>query len=431
MSKIVPNEVDEIPSSPSNESIYLIRSNGITDYTHGMFKYPCKFIPHIPRWFLRQYANHKTEKYGVLDPFCGSGTTLVESSILNYPSYGIDVDEFGKMLSQVKSTRYTQCELDVIGKIIEELKVKLRSQPVNRSKLQKCFPDFEGIQYWFSPNAMDELATIKYFIQMLCGELKAKVRNFFFIVFASIIRRASLAEEQSPKPYISKKIKKKKVSAIDLFVKALDKYFESIFEFSKKTKINGAKIIGYDARKIERKAIKSGKVHLAITSPPYINAFDYVRSLKLENIWLDLVKKKHIADLYDIQVGTEKISSARYGAASPKSDIALLNSKLKTIYGLDKKRAYVVADFFEAMQSNIEEVYSALIKGGHYAIVIGDSCIKNVHIPTSKILTKLAVARGFKLVNSFSYVIRNRYLRIPRNGRGGYIAHDDVIVFRK
>jgi len=79
------------------------------------------------------------------------------------------------------------------------------------------------------------------------------------------------------------------------------------------------------------------------------------------------------------------------------------------------------------MGKNIEEVNKLLKSEGHYIIVIGDSKIRGVHIPTHEILIDIAKERGFELSNVFSYIIKNRYLRIPRSGRGGLIKKDQVV----
>lgn len=425
-------EVNELPMNPSLGATFLIRGNGITDFTHGIFKYPCKFIPHIPRWFLKKYSNALTNKLGVLDPFVGSGTTLVESSLLKLPSYGIDVDPLSKLLSIVKTTRLSEKEIGVLYSIVDELKVELPKKNLSSSVLVKFTPKFSGLNYWFPQKAITDLATIKYFLNKSAAKSKnKKIENFLFIVLASIIRKVSYAEEQSPKPYISKKIKKELPNVRIVFLDNLAKYANAVTLFSRKTAIPAAKIIGRDARDIAMDSLPFGKVHLAMTSPPYINAFDYVRSLKLENFWLDLASEDDLPKLYEQHIGTEKISAERYAKIKPESGVQSLDERLARIYKLDKKRAHVVADYFNAMSQNLKAIYGALNKGGYYCIVVGDSKIKGVHIPTSRILIDIADAAGFQLVDDFSYIIRNRYLRIPRMGRGGLIKKDFILVFKK
>jgi len=97
----------------------------------------------------------------------------------------------------------------------------------------------------------------------------------------------------------------------------------------------------------------------------------------------------------------------------------------------DKKRAYVVWKFFEDMGKNFEEVNKLLKPDGHYIMVIGNSKIRGVNIPTHELFIDIAEKKGYKVENLFSYVIRNRYIRIPRSGQGGYIDKDWVIDFKK
>lgn len=425
-------EIEEIPQNPIQGSVFLIRANGLSDFTHGIFKYPCKFIPHIPRWFIKKYSNKTTKKYGILDPFVGSGTTLVESSLMGFPSYGIDVDPLSCLLSKVKTTTWTKRDKELLKSVYLELKDDLKNKRISKSHLAEFTPPFNGLNYWFPEKSINDLATIKYLAHNAYKKNKnSKILNLLLITLASIIRKVSFAEEQSPKPYISTKIKKEIPDTKKLFLDYLDKYSKAVISFSEMAEQSPAKIIGYDARKIDKKPLTSGKVHLVMTSPPYINAFDYVRSLKLENLWLDLITEKDISDLYDKHIGTEKISAERYSVDRPKSSIESLDRKLSRIYRLDKKRSYIVADFFEAMRENLQEIYKTLLKNGCYCLVVGDSKIKGVYIPTGKIITAIAEQEGFKLVNDFSYIIRNRYLRIPRKGRGGFIAKDNVLVFKK
>jgi len=75
--------------------------------------------------------------------------------------------------------------------------------------------------------------------------------------------------------------------------------------------------------------------------------------------------------------------------------------------------------------------HDALKSGGRYVIVVGDSVIRNQPIPTAKILTDIAVQNGYEYELSFKYVIRDRYLHLPRGDRGGIIKYDEILVLRK
>ena len=104
-------QVEEIPCDVKSNSVFEINSTDVNYYSHGFFKYPCKFIPQIPRWAIQQYS-----KPGdlVLDPFAGSGTTLVESILNKRTGLGIDFDKFSQLLCKVKTTKYDKKLIDKI-----------------------------------------------------------------------------------------------------------------------------------------------------------------------------------------------------------------------------------------------------------------------------------------------------------------------------
>ena len=103
-------------------------------------------------------------------------------------------------------------------------------------------------------------------------------------------------------------------------------------------------IISNDARNIKTKKY-DGKVDLAVTSPPYINAFDYVRSLRLENAWLGYYGDSTILKIKRKQIGTETVYSNEYSEIE-NTGIKKLDDVVKKISKKDKKRAFVVQKFF-------------------------------------------------------------------------------------
>jgi hypothetical protein len=74
--------------------------------THSIHPYPAKFIPQIPRALIS--ALHPGDETAVLDPFCGSGTTLVEGALAGIPTVGVDLHPLACLISKVKVTVLSQ-----------------------------------------------------------------------------------------------------------------------------------------------------------------------------------------------------------------------------------------------------------------------------------------------------------------------------------
>src|SRR5437867_2505695 len=74
-----------------------------TKHVHSIHQYMGKYVPQLVDYFLER--DLKNSKF-ILDPFAGSGTTLIESNIHNIPSIGIDISEFNVMLTNVKVQKY-------------------------------------------------------------------------------------------------------------------------------------------------------------------------------------------------------------------------------------------------------------------------------------------------------------------------------------
>lgn len=413
-------KIEEIPEDVEEDSVLEIISNKVNYFTHGFFKYPCKFIPQIPRWAINKYTK---EQDIVLDPFAGSGTTMVEAVINARNCLAIDFDKFSQLLCKVKTTELTYTQVELIK--------KLRNRVLSNKKLLSAsLPDIHNLSHWFPQKNIEDLLLIKSNIEDISLEIKDdSISDFLLVCFASIIRKCSFADEVSPKPYVSSRINKTPLDVKTSFNKVLENYLN---EFEKrKFNINGKCIIfGDDARNINQPTYEN-KIELAVTSPPYINAFDYVRSLRLENAWLGYYGDTNIVDIKKKQIGTESIPAIDYTRDIPLSYILELNNVITKISRVDKKRGFIVWKFFQDMNSNFIEIFKLLKPGGHYVVVIGDSVIRDVPVRTHEILKDIAIVNGYLIENKFSYIIKNRYLRIPRSGQGGIIDKDWILDLRK
>lgn len=395
--------------------------------THGIHSYTAKLIPQIPRYFIDNYTQ---EEDVVVDPFCGSGTSLLEARILGRNAIGLDINPLATLISEVKATPLEEEDLGSAISIIKEGVNK------NNGSIRVEFPN---IDYWFSQEAQNELASIKYNIENLNGDFTEEIHSFLLVCFSSIIRKSSFADPRMAKTYKSKRVIEKIQSGweptpINNFKEALDKNSNMIKSLSDhlNSNNNNVKTFQGDARNTSSLLKENGceKVDLIITSPPYINAQDYFRSYKLELWWLGLATPDEVLNLKRKAIGTENTSGSDVNT-KPKSRDKILQAILNKLWKNDKFKSYIVHNYFENMNHTLNVFYKSLEFGGHLCLITGNNIICEIPIPTNQILNRMAKSTGFEQVEITKDEIRNRTLPPGRNHNGGIIKEEWITVFEK
>lgn len=410
--------VTNLPINIEKGGIYSIMQSNPNSYTHGMFKYPCKFIPEIPRWAINKYLHGRQ---GVIfDPFSGSGTTLLEANINGYSAWGTEIDDIAKLIISVKTTKISERKLGKLDEIYREITQEMLNETATSYR-----PLINNLEHWFGEETILKLGKIKNHVETIDD---LEIKNFFKLCFVSIVKRVSKADDTSPKPYVSNKIIKNPPAVEREFASVYRRYKEMLIGLSSLERLGTSIIITGDALSFD---LNQG-IDLAITSPPYINAFDYGRTMRLENLWLGTLTENELRNKKKNYVGTEKISAKKeIKDLKILGRSQLLENYYNQIVEIDEKRALIVKKFFEDMETNLHLIYSQLNVGGKYMIVIGDSMIRNVEVESWKVLEELGNNIGFITADYYSYVIQNPYIRIPRNGKGGKINKDYVLVMEK
>lgn len=408
-------EVETLPDEIIQGATYFIRQSSPNSYTHGMFKYPCKFIPEIPGWGIRTCTRSREDL--VFDPFSGSGTTLLEANLQGFHACGTEIDDIAKLIIRVKTTRLKEEQMKLLDEEFQRI-LELSF----RGKGQCYRPEIDNLEHWFSPEAIGDLGRIRVCVEEIRDQ---EVRDFFRLCMASIIKRVSNADDTSPKPYVSGKIKKVPPPVEREFVSVFHRYQQMVRELSSVEHLGSTEILAGDALNFS----VPGRISLAVTSPPYINAFDYGRTMRLENLWLGTLTETSLREKKKQYVGTEKIDARE---EDRRLNILEKSSLLKEYYEKiavqDRKRALIVKKFFEDMETNLKTVRSQMEPGGRYMIVIGNSVIRKVTVESWRVLEEIASTLGFCTWRQFGYVIQNPYIRIPRKGMGGKISRDYVLV---
>lgn len=401
---------------------------------HNMCFYPAKFINELPRWAIKKYSTNKNDI--ILDPFCGSGTTFVESLYQGKKCLGIDNSPFARLIASVKG--YPIKDIHNLKKVA--MRILKQSKDV---KYTEPLINFDALEFWFDNACIIALSKLRSVIDNIPDTV---FKNFFLVVFASTVRKCSKLGDGQILTAKRSKYNDDKIwtqeEVYDCFLSYCNKYIDYMINFINELNllnINNlyAEIISNDA-----KSLPNINVDLIVTSPPYINAIDYIWSSKLELHWLDMVKNNEDRlSLYSKEIGTERFPSHIYKEIG-KTGVTSLDEQILDIFSgikykasgnQNKIRARTTYQYFIDMYKHFKEIYKVLKKGGHYCLVIGDSSnVCKVKIPTAKYLIEIAENIGFEKVFDFSIILKNRQLNIPRNvDWADVIKHDCMIVLQK
>ena len=243
-----------------------------TKHVHRLHPYLGKFIPQIAEIFLRKFTPRL-----VCDPFCGSGTTLVEAAALGIDSVGCDISEFNCLLTRVKVARYN---IDLLEREIKDILTKLNLQLTGglfASGIEDMQVQSEYLKAWFHPQALHQLLTYRGLIS------EYQYQDVLKVILSRSARSARLVphyeldwpKKPQTEPYYCYK-HSRICQPTDDALQFLNRYsldtLERIKEFNA-IRVNSAsaQVLLGDARVV---AFPAG-IDLVLTSPPYVGIIDY------------------------------------------------------------------------------------------------------------------------------------------------------------
>lgn len=376
--------------------------------THGYYTYPAKFIPQLASRIIKEYSNKSDI---IIDPFMGSGTTVIEAIVNDRVGIGTDINEIAVLLSKVKSTPIdNEILVAEYSNLIFNLQYKLNGSFVSELEIAKRHISLpERVHYWFKPHIEDRLIIILHNILSIKN---SDVSDFFLITFAQILKSCSIWLQKSIKPTRDKN--KKEIDPLTKFewqskrMIKKHKEFNSIVSQKAKSSIDKFRIVeNLDSRDLP---CKDGKATLIVTSPPYVTSYEYADLHQLPSLWfgyldeLSNFRKKFIGSSFRER---EKVLL--------KSDIA---DKIVAELGNNRK-GREVENYYADMLESFMEMHRVLKKGGKVAIVIGNTKLKGVKILNAEVFQQQFENIGFRTHKIVHREIPSKMLPSTRDPKSG------------
>jgi len=354
--------------------------------THGIHPYPAKFIPQIPRTLIR--ALYTGENGLVLDPFCGSGTTLVEAIAAGLPCAGIDVNPLATLIARVKTTPLS---FDSSGQIDT---VAANAEFIFRSGAPVDPPAIPRIGHWFRPDVQVALQSVLTSIAMYA---QPDIRDLLRVALSAIVVRVSNQESDTRYAAVAKRTRGDDVFRL-FRIRALAAA-AAARDLAVALGGQAAEVHIATADTREYDGLADASVGLLVTSPPYPNVYEYWLYHKYRMYWLDM----------DPLAAREKEMGARchYFRQNPMTAV----------------------DFREDLERCFRLFERVLRPGAYACFLVGDSRIRGEHVDNAELLLSAACLHSFDHVETFMRTIAST--RKAFNPSIGMQREEKLVVLRR
>ena len=386
------------------------------EYTHCFHTYPAMMIPQIARKLLKRYG---VEGGWLLDPYCGTGTSLVEASLFGMHSVGCDINPLVRLIATVKSTPICLSALD---KTLNKLTDNLFQVEFGMDKLPEApIPDILNLTYWFSEGVIKSLAYLRNWINEVEDEAS---RNFMLVAFSETVREVSYTRNGEFKLYrmSAKKLENFNPDVFGTFSKKLSRNRHGLGAFLEKRKSVEASVSSANTVQGELPMPRPfGGYNLVITSPPYGDSqttVAYGQFSRLAAEWIGLPDARKI----------DKLAMGGQRSKETLTD-SPVKEAIAEIESVDEKRAREVSAFYRDLGRSINSIAQVLSSNATICYVVGNRRVKGVILPTDAFIVSAFRQHGFIHKETIVRNIPNK--RMPKKNSPTNVAGETSITMHE
>jgi len=368
--------------------------NSTSYLTHSVYYYPAKFIPQVVRHCINICTS---ENDVIVDPFAGSGTVGLEAFIMNRHSYLLDLN---RLLNHVIPIKIPQSKVTFDRNILRK-----RIDDVFASQ-EAFLPDWSNVEYWYPPEFLEVLS--KYW-----GHIKSCETDMYTEIIQSTLvklsKHFSYAEHKAPKLFKSKS----KLKYVDELLQKSwkERLDESLLKLSLKTLDDINALVNITKENTCTSTFKGGvdsssyafeeniKFDALITSPPYLQAQEYIRTSKMDMYWLGY-SDQDVKALSRLEIPYRKPSRIIETETLNKLKIVLTRKDLSSM--LDSYFCHTI--------NALENSMNHLKEGSMACIFLGNPKIDGIEVEIWRVFKEYFLERGYESVGVYEDKIKHRQL---------------------
>lgn len=387
---------------------------------HGLHEYKGRFNPQIAKALLNIFG--VKEGQWVLDPFCGSGTSLVEASHLGVNGIGTDINPLAVYLANAKvlALSVPAKSLDHSSKQALAAVGKMRKHVV-RQDARRGY-----LESWFPSENLNDIEALRLALQ----EQDSDESQILLAVASNLLRDYSLQEPSDLRirrrvsPFPSKTYLAAYEEAVASFVQKLAASQEVLGLIKPATR---ARLMDSRQSLAGIKEFASAGFDAALTSPPYATALPYIDTQRLSLVWLGLLEPSEILALEARLVGSREIRGTgkaellaaleANNAKLPTEEAALCIKLQQTLTEQDGFRRQAVPRLLYRYLADMADSFASVRKvmkpGAKYGLIVGGNHTilggQRFDINTPNHLASLAISRGWKHLETVELQTYKRY----------------------
>lgn len=364
---------------------------------HAVHPFPARMAPGLVLNALNRLDRPAT----VLDPMAGSGTVLAIARAKGHRTIGFDVDPLAVLLARVWTRTLDAGETRRQAARVLKRAIELASDlggrdayPIDADEETRAFT-----RYWFDDGARRQLAGLARTIKRVRDET---IREALWCSFSRLIiakqAGVSLALDLAhSRPHRS--FDRAPRRPFELFLECVDRVIKGCVHPGA---AHRGPISNVSIGDVRAMPVAERSVDLVFTSPPYLNAIDYLRCSKFSLIWMGY----SVAALRDIR--SQSIGAEVRGSDDERHRDVLEGLRLRP--ALPQRMNGILYRYVEDTGRALGEVARVLAPKGRAVYVVGENTIRGTYVPTGRLVARMASAAGLRLLS-------RRYRDLPANRR--------------